>query len=286
MRLRSRAPLAKPLSVLVLMLVQFGASHVAADPIPVKEKQGAMYGFVVLKSADGKTIAVGDEIETVEGNRVRSRMTFHFRDGSIDDELSVFTQGTVFQLISDHHIQKGPSFREPMDMSVNVPTKTVTWREMKNGKEETHTEHMDLPSDLANGMAFMIVENFPTEGGESTVSYLAGASKPRVVKLLTRRDGEESFRVGGMTRRSNKYRIHVEIGGVAGLIAPFIGKQPPDMEMWVTTGEVATMLKMVGPFYEKGPIWTVELAAPVWPETTLMRGKVTAEVTASNVELR
>lgn len=251
-------------SVILLITVQYGGP-VSADPIPVKEKQGAVYGFLILKSAEGKVIAMGDQINTVEGNRIQSRMTLHFRDGSIDDEVSVFTQGAVFQLMSDHHMQKGPSFREPMDVSINVPAKTVGWQEMKNGHQERHTEHMDLPSDLANGMTSLIVENFPEKFPEFKVSYLAGSSKPRVVKLSARPDGEETFRVGGISRRSKKYKIHIEIGGVAGIVAPLIGKQPSDVEMWVTAGPVATFLKMVGPLYNQGPIWTMELAAPLWP---------------------
>ncbi len=96
---------------------------------------------------------------------------------------------------------------------------------------------------------------------------MAGTSKPRVVKLSTKPDGEDTFRLAGVTRHSKKYRIHIEIGGVAGLVAPLIGKQPADIEMWVTAGKVATFLKMEGPLYYKGPIWTTELAAPVWPAT-------------------
>ncbi len=255
-------------AIFLLAVTHYGATHLSADLIPVKEKQGAMYGFLVLKSADGKVIAMGDEINSVTGNRIRSRTTLHFRDGSLDDEVSVFSQGSVFQLISDHHIQKGPSFQEPLDMSIDMPTKTVSWREMKNGKDESHTQHMDLPSDLANGMTSLIVENFPTNVSELKVSYVAGTSKPRVVTLSTKPDGDEMFRVAGVSRQSKKYKIHVEIGGVAGVVAPLIGKQPADIEMWVTAKEVATFLKMEGPLFDKGPIWTMELAEPVWPEAT------------------
>ena len=255
--------------VVLLAVAQFAVRHLRADAIPVKEKQGTMHGFLVLKSAEGKIIAMGTEINTVEGNRVRSRTTFHFRDGSIDEEVSTFTQERVFQLISDHHIQKGPSFPDPMDLSINVPAKTVSWREIKHGKAERRIEHMDLPPDLANGMTSLIVQNFPANAAELKVSYLAGASKPRVVKLSAKPDGGETFRVAGVSRRhSKRYKIQVEIGGLAGVVAPLVGKQPSDVEMWVTAGEVATFLKMVGPLYEKGPIWTMQLAAPVWPETT------------------
>ena len=108
----------------------------------------------------------------------------------------------------------------------------------------------------------------PVGAAELKVSYLAGSSKPRVVKLSTKADGEEMFRVGGISGHSKKYKIHVEIGVLAGVVAPLLGKQPSDIEMWVTSGEAATFLKMVGPLYEKGSIWTMQLAAPVWPETT------------------
>jgi hypothetical protein len=256
-----------PLSCLVLLiLVQWGSSGAHADSIPVNEKQGAMYGLLEVKSADGKIIAIADDVTSVRGNRIHSRLTFHFRDGSIDDEVTDFTEGSIFRLISDHHIQKGPAFREPLDLSINVPDKLVTWREVKNGREEVHTQHMEVPSDLANGMTSLIVENFPKNAPELKVSYLVVASKPRVVTLSTRPEGEEIFYVGGVARHAKRYRTHVEIGGLTGLIAPLIGRQPADIQMWVTAGEVATFLKMEGPLYEKGPTWTTELSAPGWPD--------------------
>ena len=238
-----------------------------AEPIPVKEKQGAMSAFLVVKSADGRVIGVGDQVETLEGNRVRARAIFRFRDGSIDDEASVFTQGTVFRLVTDHHIQKGPSFPQPLDVSINVPAGTVTWREVKGGKVKVQTERMDLPADLVNGMTSLVVENFPKNQAEMKVSYLAGSSKPRLITLSVKPDGEDHFQVAGVRRLSNKFRIHVEIGGVTGIIAPLIGKQPADIEMWASQGEVPIFLKMVGALYDNGPTWTMELAAPVWPET-------------------
>lgn len=244
-----------------VLLVQ----NARAEPIPAREKQGSVSAYLVLKSTDGKVIAVADQVQTVLGNQVHSHLTFRFHDGSIDDETSVFTQGRTYQLVSDHHIQKGPSFPKPLDVSVNVATGTVTSREMKDGKEKVESKHLELPNDLANGMTSLIVENFPENCAEMKVSYLAGGAKPRIVTLSTRPDREDTFRVGGMSRRSRKYRVHIDIGGVTGMIAPLIGKQPPDIGMWVTEGDVPTFLKMEGPLYEQGPIWTTEQAAPVWP---------------------
>lgn len=56
------------------------------EPVSAHHKQGSNHGFLLLKSSDGKVIAVGDQITEANGAKVRSRLTFHFRDGSIDDE--------------------------------------------------------------------------------------------------------------------------------------------------------------------------------------------------------
>jgi hypothetical protein len=237
-----------------------------AEPIPAIHVQGSMHGFLLLKSADGKVIGVGDQISVAKGNQVRSKLTFHFRDGSIDEETTVFKQGSVFQLVSDHHIQKGPSFPEPLDLAMNVPSGKVTWHEVKSGKTEVKSEQMDLPPDLANGLMSLVVENFPEKATEMKVSYLAGSSKPRLVKLSIKPDGAESFRLGGTKHQASRFNLHVEIGGVAGVIAPVVGQQPSDIKVWVIAGEVPTFLKMEGALYQKGPIWTTELAAPVWPQ--------------------
>jgi hypothetical protein len=256
------------LAAVVLLATSVDFRQAYTEPIPVKEKQGAMHGFLVLKSTQGKAIAVGDQLNVVERNQVRSRVTFHFRDGSIDDETSVFEQGAVFQLISDHHVQKGPSFPEPLDITLNVPSGKVTWRERKGDKEQIKTEHMDLPPDLANGMTPLIVENFPKNALEMKLPYLTGSPKPRIVKLSVKPEGEDTFQLGGVSRRrSKRFNVHVEIGGVAGVVAPIIGKQPSDIKMWVSNDEVPVFLKMQGPLYQKGPIWTMELTSPVWSET-------------------
>src|ERR1035438_10262043 len=108
---------------LLLLAVTFPAGKpLAADSVPVLRSQGTFHGFLVLQTLDGKSLATGDLIQIGEGDRVTSRLTFHFRDGSLDDETTVYTQHKVFHLISDHHIQRGPSFPQPLDMLVEAAT--------------------------------------------------------------------------------------------------------------------------------------------------------------------
>ncbi|HEY3043689.1 MAG TPA: hypothetical protein VGJ39_06675, partial [Vicinamibacterales bacterium] len=79
--------------------------------------------------------------------------------------------------------------------------------------------------------------------------------------------GEDRFTTGGTARKAAHYVVKVEIGGVAGLVAPLIGKQPADSHVWVLGGEAPAFVKSEGPMFLDGPIWRTELVSPVWPRT-------------------
>lgn len=244
-----------------------------AEPVPATYKQGSLHGFLLLKSGKGKVIAVGDQTNVVHGDQIHSELIFHFHDGSIDDEVADYRQGEVFELIRDHHVQKGPSFPKPLDMTIDVAAGEVTWQETKDGKSDTKTQHMDLPNDLMNGMLSLAVEDFPAKTDELKVSYLAFDSSPRVVGFTVTPQGEDKVRVGGATRKVNRYNIHIEIGGLAGVIAPIIGKKPADMQLWSMGGDAPLFVGLRGPLYAQGPVWTMELASPALPAGSISAGK-------------
>ena len=95
---------------------------------------------------------------------------------------------------------------------------------------------------------------------------VAATPKPRLVKLVVTPRGEEPFSIGGSRRKAIHYVIKVEIGGVAGVVAPLLGKQPPDIHVWILGGEAPAFVKSEGPLYLGGPIWRIELTSPVWPQ--------------------
>src|ERR1700710_121574 len=74
-----------------------------AEAIPVRHVEGTMHGFLVLRTKEGRMLAVGDLVQVVQGKTVTSRLLFRFKDGSIDDEKAVFSQRGNFQLITDRH---------------------------------------------------------------------------------------------------------------------------------------------------------------------------------------
>src|SRR3954453_11280023 len=72
-----------PINLLTIVLLQLGP--LPAEPIPVRYREGAVHGFLALRTLEGKTLAAGDLSQTVRGNQVESRLIFRFRDGSVDD---------------------------------------------------------------------------------------------------------------------------------------------------------------------------------------------------------
>ena len=203
----------------------------AARPAPValRHAEGLVHGFLLLRTQAGETIADGDLMQVARPGQVTSRLVFHFKDGSLHDETTVFSQRGNFRLLNEHLVQKGPAFQHPLEVSIDVSTGRVVVRSSDDeGKEKVETERLDLPSDVANGMILTLLKNIPPDVPLTKVSMVAATPKPRVVRLAISPRGEEPFSTGGSSRKAMHYVVKVEIGGAAGLVAPLLGKQPPD----------------------------------------------------------
>ena len=238
---------------------------VQALPITVRYREGLVHGFLSLRTTDGTLVANGDLIQVSKGDRVTSRLVFRFKDGSLRDETSVFSQRQAFRLISNHLVQKGPTFPQPLDLKIDVATGQVTVRYTdEHGKEKVEAERMKLPPDLANGMTMILMKNIPAGAALPTMSMVVTTPKPRLVKLELSDGGQDPLTTGSLARRANHFVVKLEIGGLAGLIAPLLGKQPPDTHVWILGGEAPAFVKSEGAMFLGGPIWRIELVSPVW----------------------
>jgi hypothetical protein len=236
-----------------------------AEPVLVRHLQGSVHGFLVQRAEDGHIVATGDSVQVSHGDQVTLRTIFTYKDGSVDDETTVFSQRRSFRLISDHHVQKGPFFPHPMDLTIDTRSGLVTTRSVgKGGKEEVHAVHMTLPEDLANGIVSQVIGSVKADSSTTTVSMLVTAPKPRIVKLAISSVGEDSFSIGGAAHKAIHYEIKIVIGGVAGAVAPLVGKAPPNIELWEVGGEAPTFLREQGPTFDDGPKLTIELVGPEW----------------------
>jgi hypothetical protein len=242
-----------------------------AEPVPVKFPEGLVHGFLVLRTTDGTAVADGDLIQFARGDQVTSRLVFRFKDGSLRDETAVFSQRQGFRLVRDHLVQKGPTFPQPLDMSIECSSGQVTVRYTDDhGQQKVETERMELPPDLANGIILTLLKNVRPDAVPPTLSMVANTpTKPRLVKLNVSNAGDEAFSTGGMSRKATHYIVKIEIGGLSGLIAPLVGKQPPDTHVWVLGGDAPAFVKSEGPLFLGGPIWRIELTSPVWPKSAV-----------------
>jgi len=176
---------------------------------------------------------------------VTLHVVFRFKDGSLDDETTVYTQHKVFQLISDRHIQRGPYFPRPMDTAIDARSGLVTVRATgKDGKEQVETEHMKLPADLANGLTFVVGQNVLPDGPSTTVSMVAATPKPRLVKLVYTPRDEDPFSIAGFGRKATRIEMKVDL-----------------------EGEAPVLIKETGYLYQDGPPLTFSFASPAWPQS-------------------
>ena len=246
---------------LLLLVISLAYKSASAEQVRVLHSEGLTHGFVVLRSLDGKTLADGEITQFAEGHLVRTHLVFHFRDGSLYEERAMFSQKGKFKLVSDHLVQKGPSFKHSMETSVDVPSGQVRCRYTDDdGKQQTVDQQMSLPDDVANGLLFTLLRHIKPGTPQTVISEVAMTPKPRLVNLVVTPLGDEPFSIGINHYKAMHYVVKVKLGGVAGVIAPLIGRQPPDLHVWIKQGDVPAFVKFEGPIYNGGPVWRVEVA--------------------------
>jgi hypothetical protein len=235
-------------------------SAASAEQISVRHIQLPMHRFMVARSEAGKIIASGEFSQVVQGDEVTMRLTYHFLDGSIDDETTTYQQQGTFRLVRNHHIQNGPFFVKPVDFTVETATGIATSRtEDKSGKIHIESHHIDMPDDLANGFVGTLLLNLPQNAAPFRVGMLAPVGGGRLIRLLISSEGEQPFHTTGQTLKATVFRIHPELGGVVGVIARMIGLQPKDVMVWVLEGQEPAVMRIVGQLGGYGPLVSSDL---------------------------
>src|SRR6266487_6430404 len=162
------------LSLVVAYAVLFQSNKLLADTIPVRHTEGLMHGFLVLRTLEGKAIADGQLTQDARGDRVTTHLIFRFKDGSVYEDTTIFSQRGTFRLLSDHLILRGPSFKQPVDTTINAFTGQVKVRYNEaKGKERVIAQRMELPPDVANGLLLTLMKDIKPGVPRTTVSMVA-----------------------------------------------------------------------------------------------------------------
>jgi len=245
----------KSLPALALGVTVLASAPAFGEPVAVRFTEGITHAFPVLRSASGEKIAQGELLQIPRGDRVENRLTFKFRDGSFYDERVVFSQSDVFTLHSYSLVQRGPSFPESLDATVDRETGryVVKHKGDEDMPEDVVKGKIELPADAYNGLLGMLMKNLPT-GTSATVQIIAFTPKPRMVKMLLAPAAEDTVMMGETPVPATRFMVRPQLGLFASLLVADL----PDIKAWVLGGEAPAFLKFEGPLYFMGPIWRIE----------------------------
>ena len=251
-------PKRKGLLAVVLVGILWAAGGGAA-PQRVRLPEGNAHGFLIVRTLAGEAIAYGELVQQPTRGLITSRLLLHFHDGSRYDETVVFSQKDVFRLERYQLTQRGPSFPQA---TIAFDRKSGQYRvrqqDTKDSKAQTARGPLTMPPDLYNGMATTLMKNV-LPGASATGQMVAFTPEPRLLTMVLTPEGEETVRLGRVTTTVVRYRVKLELGGLTGLIAPVLGKQPPDLSYWLVRGDVPAFVRFEGPMFLHGPVWRLEL---------------------------
>jgi len=116
-----------------------------------------------------------------------------------------------------------------------------------------------MPSNLANGLTLLLLKNMP-RGERVTAQLVAFMPKPRLLRMTLQQEGEDRVVFAGDPKQAARYLVDLEIGGVTGVVASVIGKNPPDLRYWLALGDLPAFVRFEGSMFLNGPVWRVEMA--------------------------
>jgi hypothetical protein len=244
-------------AVLVSLLV---AAPLGAGTVRVRFHEGVTRGFLAIRTPSGDLLGHGELRQKPRGDEVDSRLLLQFKDGSVHDELTTYSQRGVLRLESYKLTQRGPSFP---GTEVAFDRKTGRYqaktRERPGGPEDTASGELEMPPDLYNGMALLVLKNMAP--GERVTGRLAAFTpKARLIRMELSREGEDRVVFAGDAKQATRHLVNLEIGGVTGVVASVMGKTPPDLRYWLVLGEIPAFVRFEGAMFLNGPVWRVEMA--------------------------
>ena len=243
------------LAASVVLVLGLSTAAAYAEPVAVRFTEGVTRGFPVMRSLKGERLAQGEFLQIPRGDRIESRMVFRYNDGSHYEESVVYSQRGVFTLESYRLIQRGPSFPEAIDATVDRETGRyqVRYKGDQDSAEETFQGRIDLPADTYNGLLTTLLKNLP-QGASNTVHVIAFTPKPRLIKILLAPVADDPVLVADSPMQATRFTMRPQLGLFASLLVTDL----PDVKTWILGGDAPAFLRFEGPLYFMGPIWRIE----------------------------
>jgi hypothetical protein len=247
-----------------VLITLVAATAASAGPVRVRLPEGNTRGFLVVRSAAGEPIGRGELRQRPDGDVIENRLALAFKDGSVHEEVTTYSQRGVFRLERYRLTQRGPSFPGAEIAFDRKSGRYEVRARDKSGDEQRASGALEMPADLYNGMALVLLKNLPA-GERATVQMAAFTPEARLIRMTLGAEGEERVRFAGAPVAVTRYLVDLEIGGLTGLLASVVGMNPPDLRYWVVAGEVPAFVRFEGAMFLNGPVWRVEMAPAEWP---------------------
>jgi hypothetical protein len=251
------------LLIAALAVPAWAPVRAGADPVAVRFIEGITRGFLVVSAVDGKPLGQGDIRQTAHPGHVESRMILRFRDGSLHDETVTYTQDKVFKLERFRLVQKGPSFPEPVEISLEAGSGEYLVKAHPGAadREKIYRGTLKLPPDTYNGLLLIVLKNLPT-GAAARVHYIAFTPKPYLIDLDLLPQGEEKVRVGDESRPVTRYELKPRLGVLLRVAGAILGRTPGRQQCWILADPVPGFVGCQAPLANGGPPWRIGLTSP------------------------
>jgi hypothetical protein len=244
----------------------FLAAAAVADAAPVHMRfpEGPTHGFLTVTDvATDKKIAAGELTQWIEKRAIASRLVIRFDDGSLHDETVRFAQRPVFRVVSYEQKQKGPAFAEDSSVKFDRSGRYEVRQRPRGEDEKTAAGTFEVPDDVCNGLTSVLIKNLQ-RGTSASVHMVTFRPEPLVLDVELTTEGTDRYWVGDVASEATRWLVKPTVPGVKGMLASVVGKQPPEVRIWIAPEPAPVLVRFEGALYVDGPVWRIELSAPRW----------------------
>src|SRR5262249_20556304 len=130
-------------------ILLYPSARLGAEPVTVRYAEGLVHGFLTLRTLEGQSLADGDLLQVPRGDQLTTILRFRFHDGSLYEDTVTYAQRRRFRLLSEHTVQRGPSFPRELESRLDARSGAVhvRYRDEDDKQEKTLDERMALPED-------------------------------------------------------------------------------------------------------------------------------------------
>jgi hypothetical protein len=206
------------------------AASVSAPGVPTHWPEGTLRGFPIVRSMDGRALADGALVQTLENGNLRAEGIYHFHDGRQVREVTVLEQHPLLRQLSwSWEERRGDDVVR--SYAVDLDTGQAKVRKRTSDGWDTWDEHLDGTAGAFVGVGFMYAIKNLTErldsGEKIELTAVVFTAKPRTVTVSISRDQVGELTMGGRKLPAERYVIHPEVPWIARLFV-----KAPDQYLW------------------------------------------------------